>query len=181
MGEEPSSIVTDLGVGDRTVGQPLGQNKRSSLEVARKVRHLSFLALQKLHNEKMVYGLPAIEGMNKLCDRCLIGKQKRTSFPSQASNRVSEPLELVHGDLGGPIKPMTPDGKTLFLLLVDDKSRFMWLILLQAKSEAVEAIKCIQARAWRPNAGRRCECYARTPHKIIPNRVRLLFQNTQYT
>ena len=53
----------------------------------------------------------------------------------------------MHGDICGPIKPATPGGKTLFLLLVDDKSRFMWLILLQAKSEAVEAIKRIQARA----------------------------------
>ena len=53
----------------------------------------------------------------------------------------------MHGDICGPIKPVTPGGKTLFLLLVDDKSRFMWLILLQAKSEAVEAIKRIQAQA----------------------------------
>ena len=56
-------------------------------------------------------------------------------------------MELVHGDLCGPIKQATPDDKTLFLLLVDDNSRFMWLILLQAKSEAAEAIKRIQVRA----------------------------------
>ena len=41
---------------------------------------------------------------------------------------------------------MTLGVKTLFILLVDDKSRFMWLILLQAKSESAEAIKHIQAR-----------------------------------
>ena len=46
----------------------------------------------------------------------------------------------------GLIKPTTPGDKTLFLLLVDDRSRFMWLILLQAKSEAAEAVKSIQAR-----------------------------------
>ena len=91
----------------------------------------------------MVHGLPAIKGMNKLCDGCLIGKQKRTPFPSWTSYRDDEPLELVHGDICGPIKPATPSGKTLFLLLVDDESRFMWLILLQAKSEAAEAIKRI--------------------------------------
>ena len=59
--------------------------------------------------------------------------------------RHPEPLELVHGDICGPMKLATPGGKTLFLLLVDDKSRFMWLVLLQAKSEAAEAIKRIQA------------------------------------
>ena len=96
---------------------------------------------------EMVHGFPAIKDVNKLCDGCLIGKQRRTPFPSHASYRAGEPLELVHGDISGPIKPANPGGKTLFLLLVDDKSRFMWLILLQAKSEAAEAVKRIQARA----------------------------------
>ena len=98
--------------------------------------HLNFPALKKLHKEEMVHGLPAIKGVNKLYDECLIGKQRRTPFPSQTSYRTGEPLELVHGDIYGPIKPTTPGGKTLFLLLVDDKIRFMWLILLQVKSEA---------------------------------------------
>ena len=94
-----------------------------------------------------MHGLLAIKCVNKLCDGCLIGKQRCTPFPSWTSYRAGEPLELVHNDICGPIKPATPGGKTLFLLLVDDKSRFMWLILLQAKSEAGEAIKRIQARA----------------------------------
>jgi hypothetical protein len=46
----------------------------------------------------------------------------------------------VHGDLCGPIKPATPDGKTMFLLMVDDMSRYMWLSLLSAKSNAVKVI-----------------------------------------
>ena len=94
-----------------------------------------------------MHGLLAIKGVNKLCDGCLIGKQRRTPFPSRTSYRVDEPLELVHGDICGPINPATPGGKSLFLLLVDDKSRFMWLTLLQAKSEAAEAVKRIKAQA----------------------------------
>ena len=96
----------------------------------------------------MVHGLPAIKGVNKLCDGCLISKQRRTPFPSQTSYRADEPLELVvHGDICGLIKSETLGGKTLFLLMVDDKSCFMWLILLQAKSEATKVVKRIQARA----------------------------------
>ena len=60
----------------------------------------------------------------------------------------------MHGDICGPIKAVTPGGKTLFLLLVNDKSCFMWLVLLQAKSEATEAIKRIQARA-EPECGKK--------------------------
>ena len=52
----------------------------------------------------------------------------------------------MHGNICWPIKPENPCGKTLFLLLLDDKSYFMWLILLQAKSEAAEAVKRIQTR-----------------------------------
>ena len=82
----------------------------------------------------MVHGLLVIKGVNKVCDGCLIGKQRRTSFSSRTSYRTDEPVEIVHGDICWPIKSATPGGKTFFLLLVDDKSRFMWLILLQAKS-----------------------------------------------
>jgi hypothetical protein len=53
----------------------------------------------------------------------------------------------MHGDLCGPIKPSTLGGKSLFLLLVDDRSRFMWPTLLGTKSEAVLAIKRVQAHA----------------------------------
>ena len=70
--------------------------------------HLNFPTLEKLHKEEMVHDFPAIKGVNKLCDGCLIGKQRCTPFPSQTSYCASEPLELVHGDICGPIKPATP-------------------------------------------------------------------------
>jgi hypothetical protein len=103
--------------------------------------HLSLLALQKLSKGEMVCGLPAIDDISKVCDDCLISKQKRAPFLSQASYRATKHHELVHGDLCGPIKPETPGGRSLFLLLVDDMSCYMWLKLLQAKSDAAEVIK----------------------------------------
>jgi hypothetical protein len=53
----------------------------------------------------------------------------------------------VHGDPCGPITPETPSGGKYFLLLVDDKSRFMWLKVLARKNQAAAAIKEFQARA----------------------------------
>jgi hypothetical protein len=116
--------------------------------------HLNFPALQKLSKDEMVQGLPSIVGVGKLCDGCLISKQKRSPFPRQASYRATKHLELVHGDLCGPIMPEIPGGRTMFLLLVDDMSRFMWLKLLRAKSDAAEAIKQVQALA-EAESGRR--------------------------
>jgi hypothetical protein len=50
-------------------------------------------------------------------------------------------LDLVHGDICIPIMPSTPSGKKYFLLLADDKSRFMWVALLTAKSDTLTALK----------------------------------------
>jgi transposase InsO family protein len=53
----------------------------------------------------------------------------------------------VHGDLCGPVTPATPGGRRYFLLLVDDLSRYMWVMVLGSKGEAANAIRCAQAAA----------------------------------
>jgi len=92
----------------------------------------------------MVRGLPLVEHVNQLCDACLAGKQRRASFAQQAHYRAKERLELVHGDLCGPITLAMPSGKRYFLLLVDDLTRYMWLALLATKDEAATAIIRLQ-------------------------------------
>jgi hypothetical protein len=90
-------------------------------------------------------GLPSIDQVDQLYDACLTDKQKRSSFPGQAQWRAEHVLELVHGDLCGPISPATPSGSTYFLLLVDDKS-LMWVSTLVTKAHAVVAIREFQSR-----------------------------------
>ena len=107
--------------------------------------HLSFDALGRL--EKMVRGLPHIEHGGELCDSCLAGKQRRLPFPKVAKYRAMDSLELVHGDLYGPITPHTNGGRWYFLLLVDDCSRYMWLQLLTSKDEAAAMIKKFKMHA----------------------------------
>jgi hypothetical protein len=80
---------------------------------------------------------------------CLTGKQHHTMFPRQAEHCVEEPMELVHGDLCGPITPASSSGSHYFLLLVDDCSCFMWLRTLQTKEQAASAIKLFQQAAER--------------------------------
>jgi transposase InsO family protein len=57
----------------------------------------------------------------------------------QSSFRAKERLELIHGDLCGLVTPATPGGRRYFLLLVDDLSRYMWVVVLGSKGEAAEA------------------------------------------
>jgi IS30 family transposase len=49
-------------------------------------------------------------------------------------------LELVHGDLCGKISSPTPADNQFFLLMVDDRSRYMSVVLLPSKDRAAEAI-----------------------------------------
>jgi transposase InsO family protein len=53
----------------------------------------------------------------------------------------------VHGDLCGLVTPATPGGRRYFLLVVDDFSRYMWVVVLGSKGEAVNAIRRTQATA----------------------------------
>ncbi|KAD4384336.1 hypothetical protein E3N88_24504 [Mikania micrantha] len=103
--------------------------------------HLNFDALNKLTGKKMAEGIPLIDHHSQLCDACLVGKQRSSSLPSKASYRASQPLELIHADLCGPITPSTPAGNKYFLLLVDDFSRFMWIRMLKTKDEAYGAFR----------------------------------------
>ena len=65
--------------------------------------HLSFDVLGWL--ERMVRGLPHI-------------KQRRLPFSKVAKYHAVDALELIHGDLCGPITPATNGGRRYFLLLV---------------------------------------------------------------
>jgi transposase InsO family protein len=53
----------------------------------------------------------------------------------------------VHRDLCGPVTPATPRGRRYFLLLIDDLSRYMWVVALGSKGEATDAIRHTQAAA----------------------------------
>jgi transposase InsO family protein len=103
--------------------------------------HLNFPALSKLARGDMVRGLSEVEHVDQVCAGCLAGKHRCTSFPRTAAYRAEEALELIHGDICGPITPATPSGSRYFLLLVDDSSRYMWLRILCSKDQAAGAIK----------------------------------------
>jgi transposase InsO family protein len=85
--------------------------------------------------------------VEQLCDVCVLTKQRWLPFPQQSSFRAKERLELMHGDLCGLVTLATPGGRCYFLLLVDDLSRYMWLVVLGSKGEAADAIRRTQAAA----------------------------------
>jgi hypothetical protein len=100
-------------------------------------------ALCQMSQHELVRGLPQIGDVGKLCDACQAGKQTRTAFPNEAQYMADRSLELVYGDLCGPVTLATPSGNNYFLLLVDDFSRFMWVCAISSKSRVAAAIRKI--------------------------------------
>jgi hypothetical protein len=95
----------------------------------------------------MVRGLPQFDHIDHVCDGCLAWKQRRHLFLSEASYRAAHLLELVHGDLYGPVTPTTPSDNRFFFLLVDDLGCYMWLTLMKMKDQAMMVFMAFQARA----------------------------------
>ncbi|KAD7117288.1 hypothetical protein E3N88_04556 [Mikania micrantha] len=103
--------------------------------------HLNFDSIKLMTHKKMVQGIPCISHTNPIFDACLLGKHSRTPFPNQAKFISDEPLDLVYGDLCGPISPSTHSGKKYIFLLVDDCTRYMLVYFLTSKDEAFKNFK----------------------------------------
>ena len=151
QGEEVSEPVVPARPKGRAAGVPGDKAHRGIMDVACPVR----ISQLRCTWSAVEDGLRATHIKNKgeLCDSCLAEKQRRLPFPKAAKYRAKDALELVHDDLCGPITPATNGGRRYFLLLVDDRSRYMWLQLLMSKDEAAVAIKKFKTPR-RPRAAR---------------------------
>ncbi|KAJ9552465.1 hypothetical protein OSB04_016510 [Centaurea solstitialis] len=108
--------------------------------------HLNFDSIKQMTHKKLVEGIASISHKNQVCNACLLGKHSRAPFPNQTNTKSIEPLNLVFGDLCGPISPATESGKKYMFLLIDDCTRYMWVYFLNSKDETFETFKEIKLK-----------------------------------
>ena len=60
---------------------------------------------------------------------------------------TSKPLELLHMDLFGPTTYKSVGGNLYYLVIVDDFSRYTWVMFLGDKGETPEVFKTFARRA----------------------------------
>lgn len=109
-----------------------------------RMSHLNVSDVNKLPN--------AAEGVtietksdNIRCTHCAEGKQTRLPF-NKVGSRATQPLELIHSDLCGPMEHLSVSGMKYFITFVDDYTRMFHVYFLKDKLNISEVFKDFKAR-----------------------------------
>jgi hypothetical protein len=87
--------------------------------------------LHKLLKEEHMLGLTDVcFEKDRPCSACQAGEQVGTSDPSKNIMTTSRPLELLHMNLFEPVAYLSIGGSKFGLVIVDDYSRFIWVLFL---------------------------------------------------
>jgi len=104
--------------------------------------HISMKTIAKLSQLDLVRGLPKISfEKDKICEACVKGKQVKSSIKTIEFISTQKPLELFHIDLFGPVQTVSLTDKRYGFVIVDDFSRFTWVLFLKHKDESFEAFQ----------------------------------------
>jgi hypothetical protein len=114
-------------------------------------RRLVHVGMKNLH--KLLKGEHILELTNvhfekdTVCSACQAGKQVGVHHPHKNIMTTDRPLELLHMDIFGLIAYISIRGRKYCLVIVDDYSRFTWVLFLQEKSQTQETLKGFLRRA----------------------------------
>ena len=70
----------------------------------KRLGHYNLKSIQFAQKQELVKDLPNIQVCSEVCEGCQLGNQHRLPFPSSATWRASEKLQLVHPDVCGAMK-----------------------------------------------------------------------------
>ena len=76
-------------------------------------------------------GIPKLSRVNNVvCGPCQFGKQTKAKHSGTQIFATSKPLELLHLDLMDLTRIESLGGKRYIIVVVDDFTRYTWVILL---------------------------------------------------
>ena len=96
-----------------------------------RMRHTSYKHLSIVSKHESVLGIPKLSRMsNVVCGLCQLGKQTKAKHPRTQTSAISRPLEFLHLDLIGPTRTKSLSGKRYIIVVVDDFTKYILVILL---------------------------------------------------
>jgi len=120
----------------KTTGHASRHDAEKRMLWHRRLAHVGLKALEIL--PKVVTDAPKMTGKCD-CESCIKCKLVRKPF-TPTTSRATEPLQLVHSDICGPLETAIGGGRYM-LLFIDDATRHTDEYILKYKSEALETLK----------------------------------------
>ena len=104
--------------------------------------HASYKHLSIVSKHESMLGIPKLSRVNNVvCGPCQLRKQMKAKHPSTQTSATSRPLKLLHLDLIRLTRTESLGGKRYIMVVVDDFTRYTWVILLRSKPDAhIEAL-----------------------------------------
>ena len=109
----------------------------------KRLGHLSYRNI--LRTSKCVIGMDVdardaeADLLDGLCDICEMAKSKR-QVSREPQRRAAKPLELIHLDVVGWIKPLSENGNRWVFAFTDDATRCRWVRFGKTKDQAYDAL-----------------------------------------
>ncbi|GJW56531.1 retrovirus-related pol polyprotein from transposon TNT 1-94 [Tanacetum coccineum] len=107
-----------------------------------RLSYLNFDTINDLARNDLITGLPKFKYHKEhLCPSSKQGKNKRASHPPKPVPNSKQRLHLLHMDLCGPMRIASISRTWYVLVIVDDYSRYTWVLFPRSKDEAPKEIK----------------------------------------
>ena len=109
--------------------------------------HTNYKHLSIVSKHESVLGIPKLSRIsNVVCGPCQLGKQTKAKHLGTQTSATSRPLELLYLDLMSPTRTESLGGKRYIMVIVDDFTRYTWVILLRSKFDAPKHIETLCTR-----------------------------------
>jgi hypothetical protein len=104
--------------------------------------------LAKLQKDNHILGLTNVDfDKDRICSACQAGKQVGVPHPPKSIMTTTQPLELIHMDLFGPVAYLSIGGNKYGLVIVDDCSHFTWVFFIFDRCQVQDKVKTFARKA----------------------------------
>ena len=98
--------------------------------------HPHLQALHKIQTHNLANGIIGPFTHLTFCEGCLFGKMTSNPYP-RSTQYITNPLQLIHTLLCGPMPTPSFIGALYFLTFIDDYTHYTIITLLKKKSDAL--------------------------------------------
>jgi len=117
------------------------------VDLHRRCGHTNFRTINLMSQLGILPRIETFGGdpLTKACELCLKGKMTRTVIPKTGRKRKSEPGDVIHSDLCGPMRTRSIQGNKYMVTYLDDATGWAYTGFISEKSQQLNEFKTFEA------------------------------------